>query len=80
MALNGHPMLSGSAWGLLVEFHLDETGHVVFKCPHMGWALTLPWDGRWTLVSADPLTVVPSIHMTGCGCHGFIIDGDWVAV
>ena len=38
---------------------------------------TLP-NGRWGIVSTDPLTVTPSILCGLCGCHGFIRDGQWV--
>ncbi len=34
--------------------------------------------GEWTVVSADPLHLEPSILCTVCGDHGFIRDGRWV--
>lgn len=42
--------------------------------------LPLYADG-WTLVSADPIHIEPSILCStdpGCGTHGFIRDGKWV--
>lgn len=32
----------------------------------------------WTVVQREPLTLTPSILCTGCGCHGFITNGEWV--
>lgn len=55
------------------ELH-NCNGHIV------GGLLPSP---PWTVVSADPLTVSPSIHCVlakdGCGLHGFIREGKWVA-
>ncbi len=42
--------------------------------------VTMPHSGgTWRVVQAEPLTVVPSIHCTACGTHGWITDGRWVA-
>lgn len=40
--------------------------------------LPLYADG-WTLVSADPITVTPSVQCGACGCHGYITNGEWVS-
>lgn len=39
-----------------------------------------PNDGRayWTLESADPLTLSPSLLCRTCGDHGWVRDGLWV--
>jgi hypothetical protein len=61
------------SWPGVVEFH---------NCPAVGGPYGGPLDGRWTLISRDPLTVSPSIWCKppgGCGMHGFIRDGKWVA-
>lgn len=34
--------------------------------------------GPWSLVSADPLHIEPSLLCRVCGHHGFIRDGLWV--
>jgi hypothetical protein len=63
--------------GSVPQFWWDEKEQVVwFGCPHEPGVSVL--DVRWTVVTKDPLTVTPSIHNTGCGCHGFITDGKWV--
>lgn len=42
------------------------------RMPHSG--------GTWHIVQHEPLTVQPSINCLGCGTHGFILNGEWVAV
>jgi hypothetical protein len=32
----------------------------------------------WKLVSADPVTLAPSLLCPTCGNHGFVRDGQWV--
>ena len=65
-----------------LEFRLHEDGkRLEVKCPHMRRFVSLPIGPEgWTITSADPLTVTPSIHSESCGCHGFITNGAWVAV
>jgi hypothetical protein len=74
-----HPAVPGSECRRV--FHPDDepllashgVGGVTFDLPEMAG------DGaRWTLVSADPLTLAPSILCRGCGDHGFIREGRWV--
>lgn len=70
-----------------VYFKLTDAG-LEFRCPHgRYWSEgdpiihTLPIGGNgWTVVSEDPLTIQPSISKPDCGCHGFITNGEWVAV
>jgi hypothetical protein len=73
-------------------FWLDEDNRYVWwrhKCtapylfdPEGYCEMMLPlYDNGWTLVSADPITITPSIlcaNDQGCGIHGFITDGKWV--
>lgn len=33
---------------------------------------------RWQLVTAEPLTINPSVLCGTCGLHGFIREGRWV--
>lgn len=68
-------------------FWLDEDGrHVWWRhhCTHPSVEYPesmLPlYDSGWTLVSADPIHVEPSIlcgNPGGCGVHGFIRNGKW---
>lgn len=66
-------------------FKLDADGahvHVSHRCTRpLGWPpveATLPiGDDGWTTVTAEPLTVTPSIHCTECGLHGYITAGVW---
>ena len=60
------------------EFYLDEKKHIMFKCEHENHFVAL--YGHWSVVQEKPLTVVPSVHVINCGCHGFITDGKWVSV
>lgn len=47
-----------------------------------------PPQGRWngagtsnhTLVSREPLHLEPSLLWSCCGTHGFVRDGQWIAV
>jgi hypothetical protein len=39
--------------------------------------LPLGGDG-WTVISKEPLTIVPSILCSRCGVHGWIRNGEWV--
>jgi hypothetical protein len=34
---------------------------------------------RWQLIQENPLTINPSILCQGCGLHGFIQNGNWIA-
>lgn len=44
------------------------------------WAvMPLHPDKGWVITQRDPLTVVPSIHLLDCGCHGWITNGEWVS-
>lgn len=42
------------------------------------WARQFPNAPHWHVVSADPLTLAPSLLCRSCGDHGFIRDGRWV--
>lgn len=54
-------------------------GHPYYQCEHMNDLAVLPIGAEhWTVVSEEPLTVVPSILNLKCRCHGFITDGVWV--
>lgn len=50
-------------------------GGIMFDLP--GVADAFPGRPLWTLVSADPLTVSPSL-LCSCGSHGLIQGGKWV--
>lgn len=65
----------------MMEFHLARDGmHIKIKCSHMDAFARLPiGPSGWTVVSTDPLTIIPSILNQPCGCHGFITEGKWVA-
>lgn len=58
----------------------DKSG-VGFLCPcgcgrETFLSLDGAWGGKqWRLESADPLTISPSIHDTGCGAHFFVRAG-----
>lgn len=51
------------------------SGFVTFNVPA---AARLRAGPRWTVESADPLTLSPSILCSACGHHGFIRAGRWV--
>lgn len=57
-----------------------EDGHAVFehRCADDEWVVaTLP-NGPWTVTRvSDVVTVVPSVHCTRCGLHGWISDGQF---
>jgi hypothetical protein len=42
--------------------------------------LLLSTEALWQLVSAEPLTISPSLLCLDCGAHGFIEGGRWRAV
>jgi hypothetical protein len=63
-----------------------QNPHIFHWCKLRGfWVCTS--TGHHTLVSADPLTLDPSLHMTncaedgqsGCNLHGFIKSRKWVS-
>jgi hypothetical protein len=67
----------------VVRFSYDpDENEFRFQCPHRQTAHRLPLDPErgWVIVQVDPLTVTPSIHCLDCGCHGFITNGEWIAV
>lgn len=49
--------------GAIPFLRVDDTGRVI--------------DG-WTVVTEDPLTLIPSVICNACGIHGFIHSGQWV--
>lgn len=68
-----------------VMFSRDRQTLLV-KCPGCGEASALPLNDStsrrspgWKLVSADPLTLSPSIHhdVAECGWHGYLKEGVW---
>ena len=64
----------------LIEEHLTPQGErcgggIMFDLP--GVAEAFPDRPLWTLCSVDPLTITPSLQCTGCGHHGWIVDGVW---
>lgn len=79
---DGHPMVDlGLGWrfcwvtdgagvrvGIIVA-HPDNEGE---RCES-----SVIFDRGWSLISAEPLTLEPSISCTACGAHGWIRDGRW---
>ena len=62
------------------EFYYDPAfQRVMFACPHDSRFGTLP-SCIWEVKKIEPLTVIPSVHNSRCGCHGFITDGKWVPI
>ena len=55
--------------------------HTCTKHPEP-YATYIPFVGpnAWTVVSREPLTLSPSLHLTTCGDHGLIQNGKWVPV
>lgn len=78
---HGHPE---DGWTGFIEVHPDpKTG----KPCRGGLALRGHGHGtrgdgsprpEWDLVSAEPLTLAPSILCRVCGSHGFVRSGRWV--
>lgn len=65
--------LDGKIAGVAYE-HTCLNGH---RSP--GWIPVKPEaPNGWDLVSADPITLSPSLLCRTCGHHGFIRDGRWV--
>lgn len=55
--------------------------HPYYQCEHMNDIVVLPLNfNGWHVVCEDPLTVQPSVLNVGCGCHGFIKNGQWEKV
>jgi hypothetical protein len=64
----------------LTEGHTDQNGNpcfgfVAFK--HTRWVDNANRP-QWTIESAKPLTLTPSILCRTCGKHGYIREGKWV--
>jgi hypothetical protein len=53
-------------------------GGVLFDLP--GIREAFPSRPVWQVLSADPLTLAPSLLCRVCGRHGFIRDGRWADV
>ncbi len=49
------------------------SGAVAFRIPENPGA-----SPAWDVISADPLTLSPSLLCRTCGHHGWIRDGKWV--
>lgn len=69
-------------WGYLIYHPHAVTGEMCCGYINIKKGATTP-DGRlrpiWTVLSEDPLTLVPSIHDTKeDGDHGWIQQGHWV--
>lgn len=63
----------------LQEAHKDDSGNVCsgfvgFDGPH-----AVVGGPKWTVQSANPLTLAPSIRCRSCGHHGYIRNGRWVS-
>lgn len=54
-------------------------GSVPFNTPAgiAAWPAEYP---RWTVESLWPLTLSPSLKCRDCGHHGYIRNGEWIAV
>jgi len=56
-------------------------GGLLFDLPEI--ATAMPDSDRWQVVSWEPLSLTPSVHCDpaegGCGLHGWITDGRWMA-
>lgn len=69
-------MTADTAPGLM-EWHWDEsTGH--WCGGYVGFHNRGDAAGKHELVSADPLTISPSVLCNHCQDHGFIREGKWV--
>ena len=85
-----HDLGDGSSWSWIADNDGNRIGiHVWHQCLRDYGPGTVIFDNeaanrmyktvaKWTLVSADPLTIAPSIHCLTCGHHGFIRDGVWI--
>lgn len=62
-----------------VHFHHDCINGYGDAFRSRGSIPLLPHARGWTLVSADPLTVTPSVLCIACQTHGFITDGKWIS-
>lgn len=87
---HGHSMVFATRYGhepehvgVIVNHPLAPDDEVCAWLGHChGWVVfDIPAnaadDGpKWTVVSASPLTLSPSL-LCHCGDHGFIVDGQW---
>lgn len=55
-----------------------HVGSIMFDLPEVRAAFGNRERPYWQLESWDPLTIFPSL-LCGCGDHGFIREGRWVA-
>lgn len=65
-----HPNAKSAEWPRCVSAVQIDTPEVARIFPDE--------RSRWQLVSADPLTLAPSLLCMRCGDHGFIQNGRWV--
>ena len=69
---------------MAVHFYADGTATFAHRCDRgdRGVILCSPLlqlhNGGHRIVTADPLTVSPSILCGDCGTHGFVTDGVWM--
>lgn len=46
----------------------------------LGTLLPINKETGWIVTQKEPLTVTPSINCPTCKTHGFITNGEWIAV
>lgn len=79
-------------WGLVIEHPrgpIDRAGApdpclggVTFDTPEVRAVLDVQGNratALWSVLAWEPLTLSPSVLCRGCGSHGWIRDGRWVA-
>lgn len=65
-------------WNLMGDGRHVNVAHRCLPEKHgNGWVSGPLPLGPWRVVSAEPLTVEPSISCSDCGLHGWITDGEW---
>lgn len=58
--------------------HLGEAGALIPQRLENRLPISDSWG--WQVDQIEPMTVTPSIKCLRCGTHGFITNGEWVAV
>jgi hypothetical protein len=67
--------MSGPAKNVAVRLEDDRVA-IEHDCNGRRNTATLN-SADWRIVSAEPLTVEPSVHCGDCGLHGWITGGDF---